>query len=251
LSKLIHKIFVFGFCFSFALNSTSAELKVAVASNFVNTAKLLVDEYRRQTSHQVVIVTGSSGKLFAQLSQGAPFDIFLSADSEKPEALVKLGFAQQSSLFTYAIGRLALWSKDPQYLPLSGLTLHANFSGKVVIANPKLAPYGVAAQQVLKKIGALTSAQKSLIKVESVGQAFWVVNTGNASLGFVAWSQLLQEAQPQRSYWLVPESMHDPLVQQAVVISASNNKFLAQDFAKFIQSTYARQLILSHGYTLE
>ncbi|MGX5174882.1 molybdate ABC transporter substrate-binding protein [Aliikangiella sp. IMCC44653] len=242
---------LFACCIIFSLSGRTAELKVAVASNFINTAEALVEAYHQRTGQSVVLVPGSSGKLYAQISHGAPFDLFLSADSEKPAALINLGLAEPNSLFIYAIGRLALWSTEPQYIPVTGLTLHSNFEGKIVIANPNLAPYGVAAQQVLEKLGAFTSLQNALIRVENVGQAFWIVNTGNASLGFVAWSQLLQQEQSPQHYWLVPETMHDPINQQAVVISASRNRAQAQDFANFIQSKYSRELIISHGYGLE
>lgn len=221
-----------------------ADVLVAVAANFVRPAERIVDDFVEMHGAHVALVAGSTGKLYAQIRNGAPFDVFLAADQRRPALLEDEGFALAGSRFTYAVGRLALWSGR------EGVEVHADMLRrgdfrKLAIANPELAPYGLAAREVLSRLGALAWAQERLVTAESVGQAFALAATGNADLGLVA------AAQAQRaghgSLWLVPESLHEPIRQDAIMLARSRDNAIAAAFVAFLR-TDARGVIASLGY---
>ena len=230
----------------FGYPAFSDTARVAVASNFASAARQLAKTFDTTTGHHVAIVTGSTGKLYAQIRNGAPFDAFLSADRLRPELLEKQGAAVAGSRFTYALGRLALWS--PGWFDASGgeAILRAGRFRHLAIANPKLAPYGKAAQEALTGMGLWQTLQGRMVRGENIGQALQFVNSGNAELGFVAWSQITRSGGGAAgSFWLVPASLHAPIVQQAVLLSRN---VAASGFLDYLKTEAAKQIIRDAGY---
>jgi len=231
----------------------AAEVTIAVASNFAKPMKQLVNEFERETGHQAKLSYASSGKFYAQIQHGAPYDVFLSADHEKPQKLIQLGLAVDDSLFTYAVGRLALWSVDSKYIDDQGNALKQGKFKHLAMADPKLAPYGLAAQQTLKVLSLFESLQPKIVQGENISQTYQFVFTGNAKLGFVAWSQIVDAKTAQLksgSAWLVPTHYHDPIQQQAVLLKRAKDKPAAQAFITFLQSEKAQAIIQSAGYEI-
>ena len=195
-------------------------LRVAVASNFAPAARALAADFERQAGGQPVqLVVGSTGRQFAQIVHGAPFDLFLAADRRRPERLEQEGRVVPGSCFTYALGRIVLWSPQPDLVDDEGAVLRAGHIRHLAIANPRLAPYGRAAQQVLRRLGLMEQLQPRLVQGENVAQAYQFVKTGNAALGFVAYAQVHRTAGQDGSLWAVPQSLCDPIEQQAVQLS--------------------------------
>jgi molybdate transport system substrate-binding protein len=228
------------------------EIKVAVASNFYPTMKEIALQYELKQSqssenHKIILISGSSGKHYAQIINGAPFDIFFSADKVRPILLEKKGISESGSRFTYALGRLVLWS------PLDGFVekeeqLYNNELRFLAIANPKIAPYGVAAREALISINLWEDLQSKLVRGENIAQTFQFVNSGNAKLGFISYSQLMNPNYPVvGSFWEVPQSMYKPIEQQAVLLKKSS---LAKDFLSFIESDESLNIISKYGYDL-
>lgn len=224
----------------------TGEIHVAVASNFTATMRLLAARFEAQSDHVVVLLPGSTGKHFTQIMNGAPFDAFFAADVKRPERLEAEGRIIPGSRFSYAIGKLVLWSPDPELVDRDGAVLESGTFRRLAIANPRLAPYGRAAQQFLESRGILKSLQPKLVRGENISQAFQFVASGNAELGLVALSQLMQSGtQPAGSRWQVPGTLHAPIEQQAVLLSDSK---AAADFMKFAKSESARAIIRNSGY---
>jgi len=223
------------------------EIRVAVASNFATTSEAIAQRFEETSGHQVILVFGSTGKHYAQIRNGAPFEAFLAADERHPEMLESDGSAVPGSRFTYAIGRLVLWSPEAGYVDAEGLVLEGSDFRHLAIANPKLAPYGRAAQEVLRSRGLWEGLQRRLVRGENISQAFQFVKSGNAELGFVALSQVTSpERQPETgSRWLVPEGLHTPIRQQAVLLEDSD---ATRAFGEFVRSEEARSIIRSFGY---
>ena len=226
----------------------AAEVIVAVASNFTNPAKDIAMGFEQQTGHKAKLVFGSSGRIFAQISHGAPFDIFLSADSMKPAALVAQGMTLPHSRFTYAIGALALWSPKTDYVKAGGDVLKDSEFKRLAIANPKLAPYGIAAREVLQSLALYKTLSPKLVRGENIAQTYQFVATGNAELGFIARSQLPKGK--TGSVWIIPDSLHKPIRQDAVILKSAENNQAALAFANFLRSEWAKELIKRHGYKL-
>lgn len=222
------------------------EVRVAVAANFGAPAEALAQAFAEETGHTVSISTGSSGALFAQITQAAPFAVFLSADEERPKALVDQGFAIAGSQMTYALGRLVLWSADPGLVDADGDVLTTDSFAHLAIANPETAPYGAAAMDVLDARGLADALSDRLVTGESIAQAFAFVRSGNAELGFVAASQVASET--GGSAWPVPAEMHAPIRQDAVLLEAGNPA--AEAFLDFLGSRKAREIIANFGYDL-
>ena len=231
---------------------TADEIKVAVASNFYPAMKEIALQYELKQSqssenHKIILISGSSGKHYAQIMNGAPFDIFFSADKVRPILLEKKGISESGSRFTYALGRLVLWS------PLDGFVekeeqLYNNELRFLAIANPKIAPYGVAAREALISINLWEDLQSKLVRGENIAQTFQFVNSGNAKLGFISYSQLMNPNYPVvGSFWEVPQSMYKPIEQQAVVLKKSS---LVKDFLSFIGSDESLNIISKYGYDL-
>ena len=226
-------------------------LTIAVASNFADTAKHLVEEFEMNSGHEAQLILGSSGRFFAQISNGAPFDIFLSADREKPSALVEAGLARPESRFTYAIGRLALWSRDEMLVSGDVSVLQTDSFRKVAIANPRLAPYGKAAREVLNEYGLYNELSARLVQGENIAQAFQFVFTGNAELGFVSLSQVMKGgALASGSAWIIPENLHLPIRQDAVILTNAVSAGATEAFMNFMKTPRSRAIIASYGYGL-
>jgi len=231
----------------FALSPSFAvaeQIRLAVASNFTAVAKRLQLEFEAQSNHTLSLSFGSTGKHYAQIRNGAPFDIFLAADAERPERLEREGFALADNRFTYALGQLVLWSSSMRGLGTDTLA-QAKFR-YVAIANPKLAPYGRAAMQAMENLRVWVQLQGQIVYAENVGQAFAFVYSGNAKLGFVAQSQLLDK-DLTGSFWKVPQTYYEPIEQQAILLS---NKPAAAEFLLFLKNEKAKSIIANAGFQL-
>ncbi|HEY5763897.1 MAG TPA: molybdate ABC transporter substrate-binding protein [Rhodocyclaceae bacterium] len=222
---------------------------MAVASNFARPAKVLVEEFEQKTGHRATIATGSTGKFYAQIRNGAPFDVLLSADSETPRRLVDERLGLAGSRMTYAIGRLVLWSARAGVVDPQGAVLRQGQFRKLAIANPKLAPYGAAAREVLGKLNVLDIATPRLVQAENIAQAHQFVASGNAELGFVALSQVIVDGRVGAgSGWVVPSELHSPIRQDAVMVTEAKNNRAAAAFMDFLSTEVARRIIRNHGY---
>jgi molybdate transport system substrate-binding protein len=234
--------------------AAAGELRIAVAANFLGTLQTMAPFYEQQSGDKLVISAAASGQLYAQISQGAPFDVFLSADSERPQALEQQGLAERGSRFTYAVGKLVLWSATPGLFGDGAAYLRADQFHYLAIANPEVAPYGVAARQLLMQLqlwDSLQSRQK-IVMGSSLAQAQQFAVTGNAEVAFVAWSQVLEPGgKVSGSSWLPPATLYAPITQQAVVLSSSTAKRAARHFLRWLRTdTKALQLLQSAGYGL-
>lgn len=239
-----------------ALNCTFAqagEVQVAVASNFISPLKVIKAQFEKATGHRMVIISGSTGKLFAQVKHGAPFDLLLAADSLRPRLLEEDGFAVSGSRFTYAIGRLTLWSANPNQIKEEGAEIFKDQTfNHLAMANPKTAPYGRAALQALKKLGVWDQVRGKVVQGENIGQAFQFVATQNAELGFVALSQTLDPKNKIKgSHWDVPPDLYDPIFQDLVLLKPARGNPAAQALVSFIQGPAARKIIADYGYLLK
>ena len=221
--RLRLRTFIISVLFFYSLTLSSAlaeEVRVAVAANFLATFQVVAKNFEQTTGHTLLVSPGSSGKLYVQIQNGAPFDLFFSADSQRPQLLEQEGFAVAGSRFTYAVGRLTLWSADPLLIAADGKTTieQGNFE-YLAIANPKTAPYGQAAVQTLKALHLWEAVKGRLVRGENIGQTFQFVFTQNAQLGFVARSQVLDpKLKNKGARWDVPHHLHSPLIQQAVLL---------------------------------
>jgi len=223
------------------------EIKVAVAANFSNAIKAIVRRFEDHSGHRVKLIIGSTGKHYAQIKHGAPFDAYFAADSRRPRLLEKEGIALPDSRFTYALGHLVLWSPIENYVDPNGTVLASGKFQHLSIANPKLAPYGKAAQQVLQERGLWTLLRHKMVRGENIAQAFQFINGANTELGFIAWSQLKQPGRkPTGSYWLIPTALYSPIEQQAVQL---RDNPATQALMDFMKSDEIQQLIRSYGYT--
>jgi molybdate transport system substrate-binding protein len=227
------------------------EVQVAVAANFASTMKDIATEFEKGAKHSLLITAGSSGKFYAQIKNGAPFDVFLSADDERPKLLEDEGLSVKGSRFTYAVGRLVLWSQDPSLVTGQDTLKTAPFK-HLAIANPKLAPYGVAAMQAMIKMGIWESLQPRIVMGESLGQTVGFLESGNAELGFLALSQVLDEKlKGKGSRWDVPENLHEPIRQDAVLLTKGESNPAAKAVMEFLHSPQARSIIERYGYKVE
>lgn len=223
------------------------EVTVAVAANFTEPAKEIAAVYQRHTGDKVTLSFGSSGQFYTQITQGAPFQILLSADADRPIKAEQAGLAVPGTRFTYAVGTLVLWSATPGLVDPKGAVLSGGRFAKIAIADPASAPYGAAAIQTMKRMGVYDALAPKLVQGTSIAQAFQFAQTGNAELGFVALSQVINQAGGSR--WLVPEALHDPIVQQAVLLQVGANSKAARNFLAFLRSGEARAIIRRYGYT--
>ncbi len=226
------------------------DVQLAVAANFAGPVRLLVENFSRTASHKVSISTGSTGKFYAQIRNGAPFDVFLSADDETPARLEQEKLGVPGSRFTYAVGKLVLWSPVAGVVDGNGDVLRKGSFKRLAIANPKLAPYGAAAQQTMEKLGVWSSIQPKLVMGENIAQTFQFVSTGNADLAFVALSQLQDGSKSAGSVWLVPATYHDSIKQDAVLLERARGNAGARQFLEFLRSAPARDMIRAAGYEL-
>lgn len=224
----------------------AGEIKIAVASNFNDAFQVIAERFETHSNHKVIQISGSTGKHYAQIKHGAPFDAYFAADARRPKLLEQEGLALPGSRFTYAVGKLVLWSPQEDLVDTSASVLTQNNFQHLSIANPKLAPYGRAAQQVLTKLGLWNNLQRRMVRGENIGQAFQFVRSGNVKLGFVALSQIKNPGTAlEGSYWQVPESFYAPIEQQAVLLK--DNK-AARAFLDFVRQDEAQGIIRSYGY---
>ncbi|MEL0083304.1 MAG: molybdate ABC transporter substrate-binding protein [Gammaproteobacteria bacterium] len=222
-------------------------MTAAVAANFRQPMSLIAESFEQQTGHLARLIFGSSGKFFAQINQGAPFDLFFSADQAKPAALVDAGLANASSRITYAIGSLVLWSPRLDKVDDQGQVLREQRYRRLAIANPALAPYGEAAMQVVKRLSPATAGQ--LIVGENVAQAYQFVSSGNAELGLLARSQVYRSGELiSGSAWSPPSEWYTPIRQDAVLLTAARENPAAQALMAFMVSPQAREVMHSYGY---
>jgi molybdate transport system substrate-binding protein len=238
------------FLMAFFLGTAQAgEVQVAVAANFAQPMARIGEAFTATTGHTLKISTGSTGKFYSQIVAGAPFEVLLAADDETPARLVKEGHALPGTQFTYAIGRLALWSATPGLVDDKGGVLGSGKFQHIAIANPKLAPYGAAAYEVLKARGLEAIIEPRVVLGESIAQTYQFVATGNAELGFVALSQVTVPGKPAAgSFWLVPSSLHSPIRQDAVQLKAGEKNPAAAALLIFLKTEPARQVMASFGY---
>lgn len=226
------------------------QVMVAVAANFSAPAKDIKVAFEGVSKHRVVIVPGSTGSLYAQVRNGAPFHVLLAADDTTPRRLEAEGLTVQGTRSTYAIGRLALWSATPGRIDEDAAVLRQKGLGRIAVANPALAPYGAAAIQVMERMELLPQLRPRLVVGESVGQAYQFTASGNAQAGFVALGQVMRGGRIEKgSAWVVPESMHDPIRQDAVLLLAGQHREGARAFLSFLASPAARTIIREHGYS--
>lgn len=229
--------------------SHADEAIIASAANFTDTLEVLETRFEQTTPHRIRIVTGSTGQLFAQIRQGAPFDVFLAADADRPARLVEMGLAPADSRFTYAVGRLALWSPQPGRLDaLSLADIGALDFRRLAIANPELAPYGRAAMDVLDQLDLSAGFDDRIVRGENIAQVLALAATGNADLAFIALAQTRNPRIPAGSFWTVPSELHTPIRQDAVLISRAEDNAAARAFLAFLGSDEARALIRQAGY---
>ena len=229
-------------------SARAAEATVAVAANFAAAMDRLAPAFEQASGHRLTVVLGSSGKLAAQVQQGAPFDVFLSADVERPAALQAAGFAVPDSRFTYALGRLVLWSADPQAFSNGPAYLAAGRFRHLAIANPTLAPYGTAAQQALQALGVWAALQDRIVRAENIGQTYAMVAGGATQAGFVALAQLTDATPGSR--WPVPQELHAPIRQDALLLLRGRDNPAARAFLDYLGSPPARAVITALGYDL-
>ena len=231
-----------------ATAADAARIQVAVASNFAETMREIARRFEDRTGHQVVLAFASTGKHYAQISNGAPFEAFFAADEERPRRLEQEGLAVPGSRFTYAIGKLVLWSPQPGMVDAAGEVLEGGDFRHLALANPRLAPYGRAARQVLESRGLWESLQARIVRGENIAQAFQFVASGNAELGFVAGSQVERPGKPSTgSRWTIPEDLYPPIEQQAVLLE---DEPVIREFLRFARGEEAQAIIRSHGYGL-
>ena len=226
----------------------AADLHVAVASNFSRPMKALAERFEQHSEHHLLLSFASTGKHYAQIRNGAGFDLLLAADVERPALLEQQGLIVPGSRFTYAIGRLVLWSPLADRVDADGRILDQGDFSHLAIANPRLAPYGRAAQQVLQGRSLWQGLQKKLVRGENIGQAYQFVKSGQVPMGFLALAQVQEPGEALAgSFWLVPAQLHAPIEQQAVLIS---DQAAARELHQFLQSAAAREIIRSYGYEI-
>ncbi len=227
----------------------AAEVSVAVASNFAAPAQRIAKAFEQDTGHKVLLSLGSTGHLYAQIRHGAPYDVLLAADDETPLKLAQEGLAVPGSRFTYATGRLALWSKQAGLVDGQGDVLRIGQFQRLAIAHPRLAPYGAAAREVMVRMGVWSVLRDKVVQGDNIGQAYQFVATENASLGFVALSQVLQDGKIREgSAWIVPSGWHASLRQDAVWLFRARDHEGAQAWMAYLQSDKIQALIQSLGY---
>jgi molybdate transport system substrate-binding protein len=230
-------------------HARAAEVAVAVAANFAGPLAKIGEGFTAATGHTLKVTSGSTGKFYSQIVAGAPFDVLIAADDETPKKLVGENLAVAGSNFTYAIGKLVLWSAQPGFVDDQGAVLASGRFAHLAIANPKLAPYGRAGAEVLKVRGLADAVATKLVTAESIAQAYQFVATGNAELGFVALSQVAAPGKPVTgSYWRVPPSLYGAIRQDAVLLKSGAKNAAAAALLRYLKSAAAKAVIQSYGY---
>ncbi|ANY86512.1 MULTISPECIES: molybdate ABC transporter substrate-binding protein [Pseudomonas] len=232
-------------------NAWADEVQVAVAANFTAPIQAIAQDFEKDTGHTLVAAYGATGQFYAQIKNGAPFEVFLAADDSTPAKLEQEKAIVPGSRFTYAIGTLALWSAKPGYVDDKGEILKQNTFQHLAIANPKTAPYGLAATQVLDKLKLTEATQAKWVEGQNITQAYQFVSTGNAELGFVALSQIYKDGKVQSgSAWIVPAQLHEPIRQDAVILEKGKDNPAAKALVDYLKGPKAAAVIKSYGYEI-
>ena len=227
------------------------QVSVAVAANFTAPMNAIAAEFEKDTGHQAVLSFGSTGRFYAQIKNGAPFQVFLAADDTTPAKLEQEGLAIAGSRFTYAVGTLVLWSASEGGVDADGEVLKNNRFKKIAVANPKLAPYGKAAVEVLTGMGLMDAVEPKFVLGENIAQTYQFASTGNAELGFVALSQVMKDGKiTSGSAWIVPGTMHAPIRQDAVIVSHGKGNAAAEALMQYLRGDKATAIIRAYGYAI-
>ena len=246
----LSKLFVALLALSAASLASADEVQVAVAANFTAPIQKIAPDFEKDTGHKIVPAFGSTGKFYAQIKNGAPFEVLLAADDETPSKLIKEDGAVPGSQFTYAVGKLVLWSAKPGLVDSDGAVLKAGTFEHLSLANPKLAPYGAAGIETLKALGVYEATQAKIVTADNIGQAYQFVSSGNAQLGFVALSQVLKDGKIEGSAWIVPAKYYTSIRQDAVILANGKGKPAAEALLKYLKGEKAKAVIKSFGYEL-
>jgi len=238
-----------GAVLAIGLPASAAETEVAVAANFTEPAKAIAAAFRAATGHTAQLSFGSSGQFYAQIAHGAPYEVFLSADAARPKKAEQDGLGVAGTRFTYAIGRLVLYSTTPGLVDGAGAVLQRGRFDKLAIADPDAAPYGLAAVQTLHRLGVYTALKPKIVRGSSITQAYQFVETGAAELGFVAYSQVIHVSGGSR--WMVPAADHAPIVQQAILLQPGRDSAAAKAFLAFLKGPAAKAIIRTYGYEVK
>ncbi|MGD9787984.1 MAG: molybdate ABC transporter substrate-binding protein [Sulfuricellaceae bacterium] len=227
------------------------EVQVAVAANFTAPMQKIAADFEQDTGHKAVLSFGSTGKFYSQVKNGAPFDVLLAADDETPAKMEKEGLTAPNTRFTYAIGKLVLWSAQEGLIDDKGAVLKKGAFAHLALANPKLAPYGAAAMEAMTRLGVADALQSKFVLGENIGQTYQFAKSGNAELGFVALSQVYKDGKISAgSAWIVPASLYAPIRQDAVILSSGKGKAAAVALVKYLKGEKARAVIKSYGYDI-
>lgn len=236
---------------SVSMAALAADVRVAVASNFTAPMQAIAQAFARDTGHRAQLAFGATGQFYAQIRHGAPFAVLLAADTKTPEKLEAEGLAVPGSRFTYAQGQLVLWSRQPGVVDAQGQVLQTGAFDKIAMANPKLAPYGVAAMQVVQQLGVAAEVMPKVVQGSNIGQTHQFVASGNATLGFVALSQVVDNGRmASGSGWIVPRHLYSPIQQDAVLLNPGRGNEAAMALLRYLQGEQARAVIRSFGYDL-
>ena len=245
----LHRLLALTAALAFTTLARADVVQVAVAANFTAPARALAEVFARTTGHEAKLSFGATGAFYTQIKNGAPFDVLLAADNERPARLEKEGDTVPGSRFTYATGQLVLWSAKPGLVDDEGAVLKHGQFGKIAIANPKNAPYGAAAVEAMEKLGLAATLQPKLVTGESIGQTYNFIATGNAELGFVALAQVLDGGKLKSdSMWVVPAQYHTPIIQDAVILKRAASNPAAKAWMELLKAPQSKALIRSYGY---
>ena len=248
----LHRLLALTAALAFTTLARADVVQVAVAANFTAPAKALAEVFARTTGHEAKLSFGATGALYTQIKNGAPFDVLLAADDERPARLEQEGDTVPGSRFTYATGQLVLWSAKPGLVDDEGAVLKHGQFGKIAIANPKNAPYGAAAVEAMEKLGLAATLQPKLVTGESIGQTYNFIATGNAELGFVALAQVLEGGKLKSgSMWVVPAQYHAPIIQDAVILKRAASNPAAKAWMELLKTPQSKELIRSYGYAVK
>jgi molybdate transport system substrate-binding protein len=234
-----------------SLFARADEIQVAVAANFTTPMQIIAALFERDTGHKATLAFGATGKFYAQIVNGAPFEVFLAADDETPAKLEKEGLAVAGTRFTYAIGKLMLWSADPKLVDAKGDVLKKGNFKHLALANPKIASYGTAAVEAMTKMGMLNELQSRFVQGENISQTYQFISSGNAELGFVALSQISKEGKIETgSAWAVPANLYNPIRQDAVVLTKGKDKPAATALLAYLHGPKAQRIVRTFGYEI-
>jgi molybdate transport system substrate-binding protein len=233
------------FCGILSVNLQAGDVKVAVSSNFATTLEKISEAFTKETGHKLVISSGATGKIYAQIREGAPFEVLLSADQTTPMKLITDNLAVEETQFTFAVGRLVLWSLKDKFVDDEGAVIKTSSVNHIAIANPKLAPYGVAAKEYLEKVGIWKIVEAKIVYGENISQTYQFVSTGNAEVGFIAMSQIMDT---KGSYWVVPESQYSPLKHDVILLNKGKTNPIAKKFLEFLKDRKVKAIISKFGY---